>query len=180
MNKPTAAKVVTGRVRLSYAHLFEPYASRATDTPKYSVCLLIPKSDTVTVEKIKKAVEAATETGKSSKWGGKVPKALKTPLRDGDEEREAPEYKNHYFINANSNQAPGVVDVSLNKIIDPAEVYSGCYAHVSVSFYPFSVGGNNGVGCGLNNVQKIADGERLAGKPAAEADFTAVSEDFLT
>ena len=177
--KTAPTKVVTGKVRLSYAHLFQPHASLPGQDPKYSLMLLIPKSDKSTVAKIEAAIEAAKENGKAN-WGGKVPAGLKTPLRDGDLERDDPLYKGHYFMNASSKQQPGVVDAQLNKIVDPSEIYSGAYGCASLNFYAYSVNGNKGVGAGLNNVQKVADGEPLGGRSRAETDFTAVAEDFLS
>lgn len=169
-NKDT--KVITGIVRLSYAHLFEPTAIDESQEKKYSVCLLIPKNDKETLGKIKKAIEKAKEQGKS-KWGGKIPANLKLPLRDGDEERaeDHPEYAGHYFVNCSSKQKPGIVDKNLNPILDSEEVYSGCYARASINFYPFDKAGNRGIACGLNNIQKIRDGEYLGGRSRAEDDF---------
>ena len=180
MSKPVTnqtTKVITGKVRLSYAHLFKPVALSDDQEPKYSVCLLIPKSDKATLKKINAAIEAAKQAG-SSLWGGKVPNNLKTPLRDGDEERpDQPEYENCYFINASSKTAPGVVDKDVQPILDSTEVYSGCYARVSVNFYPFNKAGNRGIACGLNNVQKLADGDYLGGRSRAEDDFDAIEDD---
>ncbi|MED3648529.1 DUF2815 family protein [Halalkalibacterium halodurans] len=180
-NKDT--KVITGEIRLSYAHLFTPYAHEAGQEEKYSTAILIPKSDKKTLTAIKKAVDAAKEAGKS-KWGGKIPANLKTPLRDGDEERpDQPEYAGHYFLNASSKTKPGVVDKHLNPIMDSEEVYSGCYARVSINFYAFNTAGNKGVACGLNNVQKLRDGDYLGGRSRAEDDFDVVDDgeedDFL-
>lgn len=170
-------KVITGKVRLSYAHVWTPVAIEDSDKAKYSVSLLIPKSDTKTVDKIKKAIKAALEQGKSSKFGGKVPKDPKLPLRDGDEKYEETgneEYKDHYFVNASSITRPGIIDADRQKIIDEEEVYSGCYALASVNFYAFNVNGNKGIACGLNNLMKIDDGEPLGGRVSAEADFAEV------
>lgn len=182
--KSPNTKVVTGKVRFSYAHIWEPHAIQEGQEKKYSLCILIPKSDTTTLRKIKAAIEAAKEMGKE-KWGGKIPANLKLPLRDGDEERpDQPEFAGHYFLNANSKQKPGIVDAQLNKILDQSEVYSGCYGRASINFYPFSVSGNRGVACGLNNIQKLADGEPLAGRSRPEEDFDAVDDagddDFLS
>lgn len=174
-----ATKVVTGKARLSYVQVFEPKPDDQ-GVLKYSMAVLIPKSDTATVNKIKAAIEAAKEEGRTGKWGGKIPPTLKMPLRDGDIEREAPEYKGHYFINCNSRQKPGVVDAAVNPILDQSEVYSGCYGRVSINFFPFDQKGNRGIGAGLQNVQKLADGEPLSGRSRAEDDFTAADDDFLS
>ena len=164
-------KVVTGKVRFSYLHAFEPKAIEEGSEPKYSVCLLISKSDTYTLKKVNEAIDNAFNAGKA-KFGGKLPTKWKHPLRDGDEERPDDEaYENCYFINANSKTKPGLVNKSMNAIIDPDELYSGCYGRASVNFYAFNTAGNKGVACGLNNLQKLADGERLSGGSTAEEDF---------
>jgi hypothetical protein len=165
-----AIKIVTGKVRFSYAHVFTPQASQEGGTPKYSVSIIIPKSDKETVEKINKAIEQAKEENKAV-WGGTVPKGLKGGLRDGDEEKDDPAYANSYFINANSSQKPGVVDADLNAIIDASEFYSGCFGRASISFFAYNSNGSKGVGCGLNNVQKLEDGEKLGGASSASDDF---------
>lgn len=171
-NKMRETKVITGLVRFSYVHVFEPSAVGDSEDKKYSVSLIIPKSDKDTIKKIKNAIEAAKENGKASKFGGKIPANLKTPLRDGDEERPDDEaYANSYFINASANTRPGVVDRSLNPILDQEELYSGCYGRASVNFYPFNVSGNKGIAAGLNNVQKLKEGEPLGGRVSPEADF---------
>jgi len=176
--KQIDTKVVTGKVRFSYVHVFEPYAYNTKAVPKYSVCLLIPKSDKDTLRKIKAAVDAAKELGKSGKWGGKIPANLKTPLRDGDVERpDQEEYAGMYFLNARSDRAPGVVDEKLNPILDTTEVYSGCYGRASVNFYPSNTNGNLCVAVGLNNLQKLEDGDYLGGRTRPEDDFEAYGTD---
>ena len=165
-----AIKVVTGKVRFSYAHVFTPQASQDGGTPKYSVSIIIPKSDTETINKINKAIEQA-KTENAAVWGGTVPKGLKGGLRDGDEEKDDPAYAGSYFINANSAQKPGLVDADRQPIIDASEIYSGCYGRASVSFFPYNVSGSRGVGCGLNGLQKLEDGEALGGVSNAAADF---------
>lgn len=182
-NNPT--KVITGvDTRWSYANVWNPKSING-GTPKYSVSLIIPKSDKVTIQKIKAAIQAAYEEGESKlKGNGKsVPSlsVLKTPLRDGDLERPDDEaYKNAYFVNANSATAPGIVDADRQQIIDRSEVYSGVYGRASINFYAFNSNGNKGIACGLNNLQKIRDGEPLGGKASAESDFaTDDDDDFL-
>ena len=180
--KLSPTKVITGIVRLSYANVHEPKSING-GTPKYSVSLIIPKSDTKTIAAINAAVDAAIEEGRG-KFGGKIPNkaALKLPLRDGDIDRPDDEaYANSYFVNANSNSAPEIVDKALNPIMSRSEVYSGVYARVSVNFYAFNSNGNRGIACGLGNIQKIRDGEPLGGKTSAADDFTSDydGEDFL-
>ena len=174
-------KVVTGIVRLSYEHVWEP-ASINGSKPKYSVSLIIPKSDTKTISAINAAVDAAIRDG-AAKFGGKVPPrgALKLPLRDGDTERDDEAYKGAYFVNANSTTPPQIVDRAVQPILDRSEVYSGCYARVSINFYAFNTNGNKGIACGLGNIQKVRDGEPLSGRSTAEDDFaTDLDDDFLS
>jgi hypothetical protein len=184
MNNPM--KVITGpETRWSYANVWEPKSING-GTPKYSVSLIIPKSDTKTVEKIQAAIQAAYEEGQGKlKGNGKTVPALsvlKTPLRDGDAERpDDPAYADSYFINANSASAPGIVDAGCQPIIDRSEVYSGVYGRASINLYAFNSNGNKGIACGLNNLQKIKDGEPLGGKSRAEDDFaTEEDEGFLS
>ena len=177
-------KVVTGICTFSYLNCWDPKSING-GTPKFSVSLIIPKSDTKTIEKIKAAIQAAYEEGQAKlKGNGKsVPalSVLKTPLRDGDAERpDDAVYRNSYFINANSATAPGIVDADRNQIIDRSEMYSGVKGRASINLYAFNSNGNKGIACGLNNLQKIADGTPLGGKSLAEDDFaTADDEDFL-
>ena len=178
-------KVVTSPdTRWSYANVWEPKSING-GTPKYSVSLIIPKSDTKTVAKIKAAIEAAYHDGEAKLRGtGKsVPalSVLKTPLRDGDAERpDDAAYAGSYFMNANSTTPPSIVDSDCQRILERSEVYSGVYGRASVSFYAFNSNGNKGIACSLNNLQKIRDGEPLGGKASAEADFaTSDDDDFL-
>ena len=178
-------KVITGpNTTFSYLNCWDPKAIQG-GTPKFSVSLIIPKSDVKTIEKIKTAIQAAYEEGQSKlKGNGKsVPalSTLKTPLRDGDLERPDDEaYKNSYFINANSGTAPGIVDADRQPILDRSEMYSGVKGRASINLYAYNVNGNRGIACGLNNLQKISDGTPLGGKSRAEDDFaTEDDEDFL-
>ena len=170
MSQATKAKIVTGKVRFSYANVFTPKAAQEGATPKYSVSIIIPKSDTETIAKINKAFEEV-KAASAAIFGGTVPKLLKGGLRDGDAEKEDAAYANAYFINANSVNKPGVVDQDLNPIIDPSEFYSGCYGRASITFYPHNSNGSKGIACGLNNIQKTEDGDRLGGGSNAAADF---------
>ena len=173
-SKRMSTKVVTGKVRFSYVNIFKSRQFSEGQDAKFSICLLIPKEDKATIKKIKAAIDEAIQDGISSKWGGKKPANLKLPLRDGDAERaeEAPEYEGMFFLNANSTQKPGIVDKDLNEILDPDEVYSGCWGRASINFYAFNTNGNKGVGAGLNNIQKLKDGERLgSARASAESDF---------
>ena len=163
--------------RISFANIWEAKSINGSD-PKYSVSCVIPKSDKKTLAKINAAIEAAKEEAKGKKWGGKIPPNLKLPLRDGDIERPDDEnYANCMFLNANSSDKPGIVDRQVNPILDPMQVYSGCYCNVSLSLYGFNSNGNRGVACGLGNIQWLKDGERLSGKADAASDFDAVADD---
>ena len=175
-------KVVTGvNTRWSYANVWDPKSING-GKPKYSVSLIIPKSDKATIDKIKAAIQAAYEEGESKLKGkGKFVPALediKTPLRDGDRERKGDDvYANSYFINANSDMAPGIVDANRQPILERSEVYSGVYGRASINFYAFNTNGNKGIACGLNNLQKIKDGEPLGSRSRAEDDFAGFDDD---
>ena len=178
-------KVITGvKTRWSYANVWEPKSING-GSPKYSVSLIIPKSDTKTVTAVTNAIQAAYDEGQSKLKGNSksVPalSAIKNPLRDGDAERPDDEaYKDSYFINANSATPPGIVDATRQPILERSEVYSGVYGRASINFYAFNSNGNKGIACGLNNLQKISDGEPLGGKTRAEDDFADEDEDFLS
>lgn len=179
-NTTPLTKVVTGKVRLSYCHLFEAYSNLPNQDPKFSVTLLIPKSDKVTLNAIKAAQQAALEIGKTTKFGGKIPANWSNTLHDGDTEADLdrnPEYVGHYYMGVSSNTRPGIVDRNVQPILDSTEVYSGCYARVSINAFPFNTNGNKGVSFGLNHVQKLADGESLTGRTKAEDDFDSLPDD---
>lgn len=175
-NQVNPAKVIVTDVELGYVHALQAFKGES-DEAKYSVVLLIPKTNTDLVRKIKIAIKAAHEAGQKEKWGGKGPDigSCKHPLRDGDKERADDEvFKGCYFITASAKTKPGVIDLYGRDLTEPGreeEVYSGMKANVSVTFYPFSNSGNKGIACGLNNIQKIADGPRRGGRVSAAADF---------
>ncbi len=186
VNNPT--KVITGpNTRWSYCNAWEAKAING-GTPKFSVSLIIPKSDKKTIAKIEEAIKAAYREGEAKLKGNgrSVPalSVLKTPLRDGDVERPDDEaYADSYFVNANSSTAPGIVDADRQPILDHSEVYSGVYGRASINFYAFNSNGNKSIACGLNNLQKIRDGEPLGGRSRAEDDFADEAgdeEDFLS
>lgn len=183
MMNPT--KVITGKDTLwSYCNVWEPKSINGSN-PKYSIQLRIKKTDKTTLDKIKNAIQAAYDEGQSKlKGNGKsVPplSTLKTPLRDGDEAFPDDEtYAGYMFLNANNTLKPGIVDVDRQEIIDPEEVYSGCFGRASINFYAFNSNGNKGIACSLNNLQKIRDGERLGGHSSAAEDFADDDDDFLS
>ena len=154
-----SVSVVTGKVRLSYVFVKQPGKLDG----KYSVTAIIPKDDDKTLPKIKKAIKDCVDEGVSSKWGGKKPSNLWNPLRDGDEVAdEHPEYAGCYYIKCKSSEQPGVIDRQKNEIFDLDDLYSGCYARLDLSLFPYA-NNSNGIGVGLNNIQMIAEGERLGG-----------------
>lgn len=166
-------KVVTGKVRFSYVNVFNPTAMNEGETPKYNVSIIIPKSDKKTIAKINKAIEAAKVAGKAkiADKNGRIPNNLKTPLRDGDEDRpDDPAYADSYFINASSSRRPSIVDADLQPIMEQSEFYSGCYGRASINFYAYNVN-SKGIAAGLQNLQKLSDGESLAGGSTADEDF---------
>lgn len=187
MKNPT--KVITGKhTVMSYLNVNEPKTPLGGGIPKYSVSLIIPKSDTVTITKIRAAIQAAYEEGQSKLKGNSkfVPalEDLKTPLRNGDKDRKGDEaYKNAYFVNANSTTKPGVVDADKQPILDTSELYSGIIGMASVNFYAYNSNGNKGIACGLNHIQKLADGTPLGSRTRPEDDFDDLDdeddEDFL-
>lgn len=172
-------RVVTGRVRLSFVNVFKPRPpmNGQQGDPKYSVTVLLPKSDTVTKAKLDAAVEAAAQEGVHKKWQGKRPPKLSVPIHDGDGVREngdpfGPECKGCWVFTASSKDQPGIVDAACEPIMNQSEVYSGCYGRVSFRAYPYDAAGKRGIGLGLGNVQKLEDGEPLAaGQVSADRDF---------
>ena len=184
MSKATnPTKVITGKhTVMSYLNVNEPKVPLGGGTPKYSVSLIIPKSDTATVAKIHAAIQAAYDEGQSKLKGSSktVPalEDLKTPLRDGDRDRKGDEaYANAWFINANSTTKPGVVDADRQPILDSSELYSGIIGRASINFYAFNSNGNRGIACGLNNIQKVRDDEALGGRARARDVFSALDEE---
>ncbi len=164
-------RVTTGEARLSFVHVFKPYAFQQGQEEKYSVTVLVPKTDTDTKARIDAAIEAAKQRGVSDKWNGQCPPILPTPVHDGDGVRPSDgmpfgdECKGHWVFTASAkvDYPPEVVDMNGNPIIDHSEVYSGMYGRVNVNFFPYAFGGKKGIGCGLGPVQKLRDGEVLGG-----------------
>ena len=163
-------KVVFGPCRLSYTHLFEKYTPEGGKEGKYMTNVIIPKAEKKTVAALEKAMAEAVRLGTVSKWGGKEPKKLETPLHDGDDKDDVT-YADTVYVNAKCNTRPGVVDKNKQPITDEEEIYSGVWAYVSVTFYAYDVNGNRGVACGLNNVMKFKDDDRLGGRVSADSDF---------
>lgn len=185
--KETPTKIITGKVRLSYLNAHTPRADDDNpDRLTYSVQLLIDKNDKETIAKINAAIEAVKQDPKSPTiWGGKWLASYKTPLRDGDTERDTekhPEYTGMLFLSANSKTKPQVVGTKRDiegKLIPLTEdeVYSGGYGRVSINLYAYNQKGGIGIAAGLNNIQWLEDGERLGGRSSAEEDFGPDSDD---
>lgn len=174
-----ATTITTGEVRLSYEHLIEPYSMDGDPTKaKYSVTLLIPKSDTATKARIDAAIQAAIQEGQTGKWGGAQVLQPAIPIHDGDGIRQngeafGLECAGCWVMTASSKQRQEIVDTGLNPILDPTQVYSGMYARVCINFFAYNSSGKKGVGAGLGPVQKTRDGEPLGGRITAEAAFGA-------
>lgn len=177
VKEQSPTRVKTGEVRASFVKVFvaEKYDEK-DEKGKFSLQVLIPKSDKVTCNALFAAQEAARQEGKAV-WGGKIPAKLSLIIRDGDDPNEEfyAEREGCYFINMTSGTKPGVIgkakDAAGKAIpLTEEEFYSGAYCKVSCNFFPYS-GKQNGVACGLNNIFKTRDGDRLSGKPDAESDF---------
>lgn len=171
-----STQVITGKARISYEHLLKPYSNQPGSEEKYSVTLIIPKADIATKQKIDAAIYAAIQAGISGKWGGVKPAQPAVPVYDGDGIRPngeafSAECKGCWVFTASSKQRPELVDINLNPILDATEIYSGMYARVSINFFAYFSSGKKGIGCGLGNVQKLADGEPLGSKTTAASDF---------
>lgn len=169
------------RARMSYVHLDEPWTGTEGAEKKYSVSCIIPKDDKATVDAIRNAIEEAKEAGKGKKWKGTVPKKLQISFRDGDEEKEDEAYENSYFFNANAAaKTPVKCYNRLKEEIDPSSIYSGCWALVSVTFFPYDTNGAKGVSAGLNQVLFWADDQPLGnGRGNDFADLELDDDDDL-
>ncbi len=176
-------KVLTGKVRLSYCNLITPRAAQQGGEVKYSVTLLIPKSDLATKAEIDAAIQGAAKEGMEKTWKGARPPQLRVPIYDGDGVRPSgepfgEECRGHWVMTASSKQKPGVIDTTLSPIMEASDIYSGMYARVTVRFFAYSNSGNKGIGCGLNNVMKVADGEPLGGHASAQSDFSGIAQEY--
>lgn len=175
--------VVTGQCRFSFVHLFKPYSSRQGGEPKFSVTLLIPKSDFATRQRIDAAIQAAVQDGVSSRWNGVQPPQLFYPIHDGDSPKPTDglpfgeECRGHWVMTASTkaDQRVEIVDAQGNPILNQSDVYSGMYGRVSMRFFAYNAGGKKGIGCGLRNVQKLGDGTPLSGRSSAADDFASLA-----
>lgn len=174
--------VTINDVRFSYCNLFQPKApfNNPQGEPKYSVTVLVPKTNTAAKAVIDNAIAQAIESGVSSKWNGVRPPQPAICVHDGDGPRPSDgsafgeECKGCWVFTASTKQPPFVVDEYVQNIIDPTKVYSGMWGNVNVTFFAYNNAGKKGIGCGLNGVQKIRDGEALGGQITAQEAFKAV------
>ena len=177
--------ITIGECRLSYCNVFKPMPpyNNPAGEPKFSVTVLVPKSNTAAKAAIDAAINAAIEAGVTAKWNGIRPPVPAICVHDGDGARPSDgqpvgqECKGHWVFTASckADRPPFVVDGQVQKIIDPAQVYSGCYGNVNVNFFAYANSGKKGIGCGLNGIQKTRDGEPLGSTVTAEEAFTAVA-----
>lgn len=180
--------VSTGKVRLSFVHVFKPHAVEAGQEEKYSTVVLLPKHDVKTKAAIDAAIEAAKAVGVEKCWHGSMPPKVLNPIKDGDGVKEngepfGEECKGHWVFTASAKveYKPEVIGRNMKPITDQSEIYSGVYARLFLNFYPYSYAGKKGVGCGLGPVQKIEDGTPLGGGVVkASSVFSAVDIDPLT
>ena len=175
INKDDVTVITGPRTRLSYAHLFEPHSFGKNDSPKYSSTLIIPKDDSITLDRIHTAVRAAYEAGKNKlrRSDGSIPsmKEITLPLHDGDEDRpNDPAYESAYYVNAKSIDPPALFDQTGNKITNPSDLYSGCYARCKIQFYAYNYG-DPGIAVGLLGLRKVRDGKALGGSTCTADDF---------
>ena len=175
------APITINNVRASYVNVLRPQA-RPGQEPKYSVTCLLPKTDLAGKAAIDAAIGEAVAQGVKSKWNGQQPPSPNICIHDGDGPRPSdgmpfgPECKGMWVFTASckENQPPFVVDGQLNNIIDPRVVYSGMWANVNVSFFPYNSNGKKGIGCALNGIQKVRDDEPLSNHVTAESAFSAI------
>ena len=167
-------RVVTGKVRFSYFSALSARKNEMNGKEEFSTQVLVPKSDTETVSALKKAAKEAL----TAKFGDKIPKTVRNPLRDGDTETKSdgsplgPEYAGHFYFNTKSLTKPGAVDAHGHDILGSQDIVSGDYGRVSLNAYAYDQAGNKGVSFGLNNIMLVAKGDSLGGsKPSAAADF---------
>ena len=168
--------ITTGKVRASYAHVFQPHAAPGSTDARYSIMLLIPKTDAATLNAVYSAIELAKQAGVQKTFGGVMPPVISIPIYDGDGTRPngepfGEECRGHMVLRASSREQPSVVDLNVQPILNPAELYSGCYIRASIDFFAYNKSGNRGIGCGLNAVQKIEDGEPLTSRVTAAEAF---------
>lgn len=172
--------------RVSFPSVFEKSGPPGTapDKLKYSVVMLFDTREIAKDPKQKALWEAMLKAAKDcarEKWADKIPAGLMSPFRDGKEKEQYEGYgEGVMFCTAKSERRPGVVDQQVQRIIDPEDFYPGCYAHADINPYAWSYMGKNGVAFGLQNIQKVKDGEPIGGGASAESSFDAIDEGVET
>ena len=173
-------RVLTPVFRVSYPNVFKPRKNELSGKEEYSLVALFAKGDDLTA--LKQAAQAAAEY----KWGPdqkKWPKNLRLPFRDqGDRAKEengkeilpAGYEKGAIYLNLKCTERPGLVDAKVQSIIDESEFYAGCFARATVHAYAYDQAGNRGISFGLENIQKVKDGETLGGRIKATDAFTPI------
>lgn len=162
-------RVMTPKFRVSFPNLFKPKSAFEGQEPVYSVQMLIPKD--TNIDELKRAAKKAA----TKKFGDELPKNFRWPFKNGNE-KNLENYKDMIVIEARSKMKPGVVDRSLTEIIDAGEVYAGCWARATLVAYGYDKAGNRGVSFGLQNLQKVDEGEAFSGRSNAKDDFDALDE----
>lgn len=172
-------KLTTGLVRFAFLKIWEPEVDKDDPGKKfYKACLMIPKKDKATIKKIEEATMAAA----TAKWGSKVPKNIKKPLKDGDEDQDLdkyPEFEGFMYLNCKCKRQPGIIDAKREEILDEEEVYSGAWGKASIDTYVFDRADGKGVAVWLNALQKLKDDERLSGGGWSVDEFEDEDEDDI-
>lgn len=183
------APLNTPRFRVSYPNVFKARKNDLNGKDEFSVVAVFPKG--ADLSSLKKAAEQAIVDklgADKSKW----PKGLRSPFRDQAEREKDGKLPDGYeagaiFINLKATQRPGVVDQNVQDIIEERNFYAGCWAIANVRAYYYDQKGNKGVSFGLQNIQKVADGEPLGGsvrptdafKPVEGASEPSSAEDVF-
>lgn len=162
MSKLVKIKFVTGLVRFAHVHLYKPISLIKDIDPKYTLTIIISKSETAEIKRIKATYKEVIKS--NDEFFALHPLIKKySNLKDGDRKEGNPALKDSYYLSASSIEMPGVVDLELSPIIDANEIYDGCYGRVSITFYPYATSAGGGIAIALNNVQKLRDGKRIKG-----------------
>lgn len=178
--------VSIGECRLSYITVFTPKPpfNKPDGDLKYSVTVLLPKSNVQAKATLDAAINAAIAEGPAKCWNGVIPPQPAISVHDGDGPRPSdgspfgPECKGMWVFTASckADRPPFVVDANVQPIMQQSEIYSGVYGNVNISCFPYANTGKKGIGIGLNGIQKTRDGEPLGNTVTAQEAFTAVAQ----
>jgi len=150
-------------------------AGKDQGDPKFEITLIFDEDTDLRAMK-----KAAQEVG-IEKFGVKFPEMVKKgkylwPFVDNadmvnDDDEPITGFENPGTkVKFKTKDKPGIVDGDAEPIMDKSEIYDGMRARVSCR--PFAYDNESkGVAFFLINVQKLGDGDRLSGDPAAEDDF---------